>query len=114
MKKVLQNPEGKRVVIDTTTDVKLFNAPRNPPNTGTTYTTGTDLYYHKSRKGNDYFYFYSWSMWQGSEDNISLCSKNEAEEFLLSKAGKTGWDCLDETEIENLKEYGFDLLVEDA
>ena len=114
MRKVLMTPEGKRVIIDTKKDVCLFKAPVNPPNTGIKYTTGTDLYYHKSRNGNDYYYFYHWSMWQGSEDTLELVEKDKVEQFLLKKAGNIGWDSLSEESIKELEKYGFNLLEEDA
>ncbi|MFX0133042.1 MAG: hypothetical protein ACFFDN_05280 [Candidatus Hodarchaeota archaeon] len=114
MKAVLMTPESKRVVIDTKTDPCLYSSPQNPPNTGTTYTRGTDLYYHKSRAGNEYFYFKHWSMWQGEEGSIQLITKDKAEDFLLEKAGNSGWDSLNESDFENLKEFGFNLLEETA
>jgi len=108
------SPEGKKIVVDTKADPCLFSAPVNPPNTGTKYTRGKDLYYHKARSGKEYFYFHSWSMWQGEEDSLRLADRQEAESFLIEKAGNSGWDSLSEKEIEDLKEYGFDLLREDA
>ena len=114
MKHVLRTQDDKKVVIDVEKDVKLYRSPVNPPNTGTRYTSGTDLLAHTARSGNVYFYFYNWSMWEGHEDSFELCSKDSAEKFLTRKAGLSGWAGLDEHEIETAKKYGFDLLEETA
>ncbi|MDD5510659.1 MAG: hypothetical protein PHI12_07615 [Dehalococcoidales bacterium] len=84
---ILMTPENKKVAINIDTDACLFDAPHNPPNTGTRYTSGVDLYAHKARSGKLYFYTYSWSMWQGTESNFHLISDEEAKQFLLEKAG---------------------------
>lgn len=116
MPTVLMTPEGKRVVVSVKTDEELYGAPRNPPNTGTAYTTGTDLQYHKSRNGNDYFYLYHWSMWQGSGSRYELISKQEAIDFMLEKMGGVddGWYRPSTKEIERCNALGFDLLNETA
>ena len=115
MRRVLMTQDDKKVVIDTKSDDCLYSSPVNPPNTGTTYTRGSNLYAHKARSGNIYFYFHHWSMWQGSEDSYCLCTKQEAEEFLLEKLGNSGWDSLEESEAEQAeKDYGFELLTETA
>ena len=111
---VLKTPEGKRVVIDPSTDTKLYDSPQNPPNTGTAYTRGTDLYAHKARSGNMYFYTYEWSMWQGAEESYELVDHKTAEEFLIEKAGNTGWDSLTEDEAKTAEEHGFEIYQEDA
>ena len=115
MRKVLMTPNGKKVVIDRKTDPCLYSAPVNPPNTGTRYTTGTDLFAHKARSGKMYYYFYEWSMWQGEESSYELCSKSEAEEFLISKLSNDGWDSISEEKaVEIEKDFGFNLLNETA
>ena len=113
-KHVLRTQDGKKAVIDATKDAALYRAPVNPPNTGTRYTSGTDLLAHTARSGTVYFYLYRWSMWQGSEDSFELIDKETAEAFLTKKAGLAGWATLDEREIETAKEYGFDILEETA
>ena len=94
----LRTDDNKIVKINPTEDVQLYDAPRNPPNTGTEYTRGTDLYSHKARSGNWYFYTDSWSMWQGEEGGYSLISDDEAAEFLIDKAGLSGHGALSDTE----------------
>ena len=113
-KHVLRTQDGKKVVIDVSKDTKLYESPVNPPNTGTRYTRGTDLLAHKARSGNVYFYFYHWSMWQGEEDEFELVDRNTAEEFLVERAGLSGWAGLDEHEIERAKEFGLDIMEETA
>jgi len=104
MAKILKTPEGKVVRINTKTDVCLYNAPHNPPNTGTSYTTGVDLYAHKARSGQIYFYKYAWSMWQGESSSTWLITK-EAIDFVLDKMQGGYWDCPTNEEIETAKEY---------
>ena len=113
-KYVLRTHNCKKVVIDVDKDIVLYHSPVNPPNTGTRYTRGTDLLAHIARSGNVYFYFNNWSMWEGDEDSFELVDKDTAEEFLIDKAGLSGWARLDEREIEKVKKFGFDLMEETA
>ena len=78
MDRVLITDDGKRVIVNTKTDVCLYETPCNPPNTGTDYTRGTDLYAHRARSGNMYFYLRHWSLWQGEGSNLELISRDES------------------------------------
>ena len=91
MTQLLRTPEGKKVVVNAREDACLYAAPHNPPNTGTSYTSGTDLHYHVSRSGNKYFYTYSWSMWQGTEVSYELLTEDDAREFILDRAIRHGY-----------------------
>lgn len=82
---LLMTPDNKKVKVDMSTDLELYEAPRNPANTGTRFTSGTDLYAHKTRKGNWFYYQFRWSMWQGTEDRIELIEESEAKDFILEK-----------------------------
>jgi len=86
-------------------DLKLYSAPVNPPNTGLTYTRGTHLYAHVTRKGNVFYYKHSWSMWQGEESSTYLVSREEAIEFLQHKAASDGWDAIDMSEAKRIVEH---------
>lgn len=98
---MLRTPEGKKVVANRATDVCLYHAPRNPPNTGTAYTSGADLYVHRARSGAGYYYLYDWSMWQGTSDSAELISEAQAREFLLERRSlNIPWDSFDDEEIE--------------
>ncbi len=112
--KVLKTPDGKRAVVNRNRDICLYDSPNNPPNTGTKYTSGTDLLAHKARSGTVYFYLYNWSMWQGSEDSYELINAETAKEFLLEKAGLTGWAELADSEKERAEEYFPGIFEEDA
>lgn len=114
MKHVLLNENGERVVIDMKKDECLYSAPVNPPNTGTAFTRGTDLYAHKAQSGKVYFYANRWSLWQGEEGGIRLMTKEEAEEFLTEKLSLTGCGALDEADAAKCEAYGLDLLTETA
>jgi hypothetical protein len=115
MKVVKVLDDGKRAVLDTKEDACLYDSPHNPPNTGTDYTRGTDLYFHVSKGGRKVFYSYHWSMWQGEESSISLLSEQEAMEFLEEKAGLAGWGSISDEEMKKIKELtGIDLLEETA
>jgi len=111
---VLKTPDGKKVVVNCQTDECLFKAARNPPNTGTAYTSGTDLYRHVSRIGNVYYYTFSWSMWQGSVDSYELITEEQAKLFLLNRMMLTGWSKLDEDEIKRAEELFPGIFKEDA
>jgi hypothetical protein len=101
---VLKTPEGKVVKVNTEKDECVYSAPRNPPNTGTAYTRGSDLYIHLARSGQRYFYVVKWSMWQGDEGSVHLVDEEEARNFLIDKAGLTGWARLTESEMERVEE----------
>jgi len=111
---ILMTPEGKKVKINMKEDMRLYDAPHNPPNTGTRYTSGTDLFAHKARSGNWYFYEYQWSMWQGTEPSINLVTEEEAKEFIVRKAGKAGHDELGRHERELAESIWPDIFEEDA
>ena len=113
MQKVIKEEDGTRWIADTKTDVALYQAPHNPPNTGSEYTRGTDLYAHKTKRHGERFYLLSWSMWQGEEPNISVVSREEAEGFLEACVGDY-FGFPSEDDMAKLKEWGFDVLVETA
>jgi len=114
MDRVLITDDGKRVIVNTKTDVCLYETPCNPPNTGTDYTRGTDLYAHRARSGNVYFYLHHWSLWQRESSWLELVDRHEALDFLLEKARLTNVAAMDEDEIEKAKEFGFNILEETA
>ena len=70
MQKVMKEDDGTRWIADTKTDVKLYYAPRNPPNTGSDYTRGIDLFAHKTRSHGERFYLRHWSMLEGEPGSI--------------------------------------------
>lgn len=89
---ILTTPEGKTVKVDAETDVQIYSAPHNPPDTGTAYTAGTDLYAHRARSGKVYYYAETWSMWQGTETTYRLLTEEEAREFIIERAGGTDYE----------------------
>jgi len=114
MIKILTNEDGKKVKIDTDEDVCLYKSPVNPPNTGTEYTRGRDLYVHEAQSGNAYFYVHNWSMWEREEDHLFLVSREEAKNLLIQKAGQIGWEELGEEEIERAEQYFPGIFEENA
>jgi hypothetical protein len=115
MAQILITEEGKRVQIEPSKDTNLYDAPHNPPNTGTAFTRGTDLYAHKARSGQMYFYTYSWSMWQGEESDYELVTREEAIAFLQERASYTGHDELSSGEMDQAREvFGEDIFAENA
>ncbi len=111
---VLKTPEGKKVVIDISHDDCLYESPHNPPNTGTRYTSGTDLYAHKARSGTVYFYSYSWSMWQGTEAEYFLMTEAEMRGALVEHAGDAGWGSITDNERTRIEQHFPGLFDEDA
>jgi hypothetical protein len=115
MAKILKTDSGKIIEINPDRDLYLYKAPVNPPNTGTQFTRGADLYAHKTRNGNWYYYLLTWSMWQGDSGGPELISRDEAISFLQDKATLTGWAELDEREIEKAVEhFGQNIFAETA
>jgi len=105
MIKILTTQNGKTVKIDTDKDDCLYKAPVNPPNTGTDYTRGRDLYAHEAQSGRFYFYVHNWSMWEREQDHLFLISEEEAKNLILQKAGSAGWDELKKEEETRAKKY---------
>lgn len=103
--RVLKTPEGKIVRINLGTDTRMYCSPHNPPNTGTDYTRGDDLYVHKARSGKNYFYIHHWSMWQGESSGIELIGESDAREFLLDVAGYSGHAAMNREEFDLAEEY---------
>jgi len=110
---VLKTPDGKKVVLNRNTDECLYKAPKNI-NIGIDTTRGKDLYRHVSRKGNVYYYFYHWSMWQGETCDYQLIGEEEAREFLLKLASKPCPIGLDEDEKKRAEELFPNIFEEDA
>ena len=111
---LLMTPEGKKVQINTREDTCLYEAPQNPPNTGTKFTSGTDLYYHRARSGKGYYYTYFWSMWEGTEDSYELIDEDEAKEFILERATQSGYVSRGIKESACCDLWGEDFFSEDA
>ena len=111
---VLMTPEGKKVVVNRSTDEQLYDSPNNPPNTGTRYTAGVDLYAHKARSGTWYYYTYAWSMWQGHEDEFTLVTEDEAKGFILEKAAEAGHGAMNTGEMEICEKHFPGVFDEDA
>lgn len=111
---VLKTPEGKKVIVERSRDEQLYDSPNNPPNTGTRYTSGVDLYAHKARSGTTYYYLYSWSMWQGSEDEYTLVTVEDAKAFLIGKASEAGYGRLSTDEVKTAENYFPGIFEEDA
>jgi len=105
MIKLLKTKEGKIVKVDMEKDTCLYQAPVNPPHTGTAFTRGTNLYAHKTEKGGLYFYAYDWTMWDKESDSIYLVSEKEAREFLIEKAGIMSWGGLNPEEMDTAEEF---------
>jgi len=106
--------DGKKIIADMETDVRLYKSPVNPPNTGTRYTRGTDLYAHTTKNGSNYFYIYSWSMWQGEESRVSLISTDDAQAFIADRTSAQGPTLLNQDEIATALLFFPDLFEEDA
>jgi len=114
MAQILITEDGKRIDI-TSGNTCLYSAPHNPPNTGSTYTRGTDLFTHKARSGKYYYFTEYWSMWQGEESSTSLLSRKEAIEFLQNKAASSGKDSLSKAGMkEAVEHFGEDIFSENA
>ncbi len=114
MVKILKTPDGKRVKINPPTDICLYESPENPPNTGTVYTRGSDLFAHRARSSTWYFYIVHWSMWQGEEGRYQLVSEDRARNFILERASNVGWSEITDSEWERILEIFPDLEEENA
>lgn len=77
------------------------------------YPIGKNLYFHKSRNENEYFYFHIWSMEKGFKRTNQLCSWTEAQSFLQEKLCYDDCSKSEDRQAESLeKDYGFDLMEE--
>lgn len=48
--RIIRSEDGTKHTADPEKDVRVYNAPVNPPSTGTRHTIGTDLYVRKPKK----------------------------------------------------------------
>lgn len=113
MNAVLMTPEEKKVAVNTETDTCLYDAPRNPANTGTRYTRGSDFYAHTARSGKNYFYAYHWSMWQGDEDSFHLLTDEEMKARLIELNDGSRYS-LSGSEIARAEKFFPGIFEEDA
>jgi len=111
---ILLTPDNKKVVVELDTDFCLYDAPHNPPNTGTRYTSGADLYVHKARSGKNYFYLYHWSMWQGENSWFELITDDDTKFFLLNVNDGNDYNGLDSKQSEKAEELFPCIFDEDA
>lgn len=110
-----QHRSTNRVILNPAHDEKLYAAPINPPNTGTRFTSGIDLYLHIAQSGKEYYYTHAWSMWQGSTDEYELISKEAAIGFFEScMSSGSHWVQPSQGEIDRVNELGFEMDVETA
>lgn len=114
MKFTFNTADNKRVVCDTESDTQIYDAPNNPPNTGTRYTRGTDLYAHNAKSGQVYFYAYHWSMWQGEESSAELWSDSQVEAFIVGRMSGPYHERPSDSDIERLADLGINILDETA
>lgn len=114
MSKHIFSDNGKRIVCDTSIDDQIYDAPHNPPNTGTRYTRGTDIYAHKAKSGAVYFYARHWSMWQGEEERVELMGADEVRDFFDARMNGDYHARPSDEEIAKLSEYGIELFDETA
>lgn len=113
MTKIIRLEDGTKYIANLKKDPRLYRSPQNPPNTGSRYTEGTDLYAHLTQNHGYQFYKYEWSMYQGSEDKVIPVTRDEAIQFLESVSDDYN-DFPDSDDIENCKEFGIDLSEETA
>lgn len=104
--------DGKKAVVDTKLDEKIYSAPANPPNTGTRYTNGTDIYFHVCKDGREVFYAYDWTMWQGTEEVWRVIDRAEVEAYIIDQIGGQYTDP-SERELTKLEELGFNFFEEE-
>lgn len=113
-KYIFTTHEGKRVVCDTNDDLQIYIAPRNPPNTGTKFTRGTDIYAHTAQSGTVFFYAQNWTMWQGEDESVELMTVEEVKDFFAGRLNGDSYGRPSETEISQLSDFGIELFEETA
>jgi len=85
MKITLNTADNKVVVVQPRSDKCLFAAPRISVIRDKKMMDGIDLFYHRSRSGNEYYYLFSWSMNPEIKPKYELISKDQADQFLAEK-----------------------------
>ena len=103
MTRVLKTADNKKIVIDVNKDDCIYEDRRHNA------TRGVDLQAHKAKSGEIYFYLYRWSQWENEGAETDLCTKDEAEDFLVTRSAN---GLISEHEIEVAAQYGIDLLEE--
>jgi hypothetical protein len=110
MKRVVRTDKGT-VILDTATDVVLYATPCKDKDPR--FVRGTDMYVHRSKAGNIYYYLQDWAQWHAEEGPIRVVTQEEAIKFLQDRVGD-GSGFPDERQMKLLEEYGLGGIFEET
>lgn len=72
---------GKRVLLDTERDVRLWNGSRRGGGHGNSPTRWTEFLMHECKDGERVFYHYHRTLWQGESNSIEVLALDDAQLF---------------------------------
>ncbi len=111
---ILMTSDNKKVVINLDEDTFLFKDIRIARGTEILLKSGTDLFTHKAKSGQNYFYRHEWSKQAGAPDFYTLMTNEEVKAFILKRAGDPMRGALTEENIKAAQKEFPDIFDETA
>lgn len=102
---------GKKQILDTDRDPRLYAAPRGVEKNRTAWQHGKDIYLHKEGRGKGIYYLHVWTLSPDEVESAIVMPDRQAERFL----GERGLECSDIPGIKaytTLKNWGYGILEE--
>jgi hypothetical protein len=102
---------GKKQILDTDRDPRLYIAPRGREKDSLAWQHGKDIYYHKEGRGQGIYYLHLWTLVPNEVESVMILPDRQAERFL----GERGLECSDIPGIKaytTLKHWGYGILEE--
>lgn len=103
--------DGKKHVLNTDRDARLFSAPRSDEKERVAWQRGKDIYYHRTGEGQGIYYLHKWTLFPNETDSVVVLPDRQAERFL----GERGLECTDMPGMKaysTLKNWGYGVLEE--
>jgi hypothetical protein len=90
MKQVVIIP-GRKHVLNTDRDSRLYSAPRSSQKDSGAWQRGKDIYHHRTGKGQGIYYLHKWTLFPNEVESVMILPEPQAERFL----GDRGLECTD-------------------
>lgn len=103
--------DGKKHVLNTDRDSRLYAAPRDTNVDSTAFRRGKDIYLYRPDGRTSYYYVHKWTLNPLEVESITLLPTRQAERFL----GERGLECADMPGIRaymTLRNWGYGILEE--
>jgi len=102
---------GKKQILDTDRDVRVYTAHRSSKNDSVAWKRGKDIYYHQEGREQGVYYLHLWTHSPNEVESLMILPDRQAERFL----GERGLECSNIPGIKaytTLKNWGYGILEE--